>query len=271
MDQMRTSYVPGFPRIAYDHQGEGEVVLFLHGIGGNRTHWHDQLPVFANDYRAVAWDARGYGLSDDYDGPLDFAEFGDDIVRLLDCLEAETAHVVGLSMGGRIALDFIARYSERVATLTLSGARASMAQRTPEAREEFLRLRKKPLVEEGKETKDIAPVVAKTLMGRRATEAHFERLVESMAVLHKESYIKTLEASTYYDRSAALGNIRVPTLLIYGGDDRLNGPDLGREIAAAIENARFVELADAGHLCNFEAPAEFNAALRSFLNDYRSG
>ncbi len=262
---IQTDFVPGKPRIAYDHMGMGEVVLFLHGIGGNRTNWHTQLRAFAPAYHAVAWDARGYGLSDDYDGPLDFGDFAKDIVRLLDHLEADNAHIVGLSMGGRIALDFVARYPGRVTTLTLSGTRASFAQRTPAERDAFLRLRKKPLVEDGKEPKDIAPGIAKSLMGRRSTDAHFDQLVESIATLHKESYIKTIEASTYYDRSAALEAISVPTLLVYGGDDRLNRPGLGREIAAQISDARFVEIQDAGHLCNIEAPAEFNDAILSFL------
>ena len=104
-------------------------------------------------------------------------------------------------------------------------------------------------------------------MGRRSTKVHFDQLVESISVLHKESYIKTIEASTYYDRSAALEDIGVPTLLVYGGDDRLNGPSLGREIASKIADARFVEIPDAGHLCNIEAPTEFNAAILGFLNE----
>ncbi len=267
MADIETAFVPGTPRIAYDIIGAGDVVLFLHGIGGNRTNWRDQLPVFADKFQAVAWAARGYGQSDDYEGPLDFGDFARDAVCLLDHLSSDTAHIVGLSMGGRIALDFVARFPSRVATLTLSGTRSSFAQRTPEERDEFVRLRKRPLVEEGKEPRDIAPTVARTLMGRGSSEAHFDQLVESISVLHKESYIKTIEASTYYDRSAALEDIRVPTLLVYGGDDRLNGPSLGREIASKIADARFVEIPDAGHLCNIEAPNEFNAAILGFLNE----
>ena len=267
MMQIEIAFVPGAPRIAYDISGAGDVVLFLHGIGGNRTNWRDQLPAFAERFQAVAWDARGYGQSDDYDGPLDFGDFALDAVRLLDHLNAEKAHIVGLSMGGRIALDFVARFSSRVATLTLSGTRSSFAERTPEERDEFVRLRKQPLVDGGKETRDIAPTLGRTLMGRRSNEAIFDQLVESISVLHKESYIKTIEASTYYDRSAVLEDIGVPTLLVYGGDDRLNGPSLGREIASKIEDARFVEIPDAGHLCNIEAPTEFNAAILGFLNE----
>ena len=267
MTRTDTAFVPGEPRIAYDQAGEGDIVLFLHGIGGNRTNWRDQLPAFAQNYHAVAWDARGYGASDDYAGPLDFGDFARDIVRLLDHLGAAMANIVGLSMGGRIALDLAARFPDRIKTLTLSGTRASFAQRTEAERDEFVRLRKKPLVEDGKEPADIAPIVAKTLMGRRSTDAHFQQLVESISVLHKDSYVKTIEASTYYDRSADLERITVPTLLVYGGDDRLNSPALGREICEKIKGSKFVEIPDAGHLCNIEAPAEFNAAILRFLEE----
>lgn len=144
MADIQTDFVPGDPRIAYDHLGMGDVVLFLHGIGGNRTNWRDQLPAFAERFHAVAWDARGYGLSDDYSGPLNFGDFATDILRLLDQLSVRTAHIVGLSMGGLIALGFNARSKDGVKTLSLSGARASFAQKVPEERGEFVHLCKKP-------------------------------------------------------------------------------------------------------------------------------
>ena len=95
----------------------------MHGIGGNRTNWHDQLPAFGARYRAVAWDARGYGLSDDYDGPLSYDDFCGDILRVLDHFGARKAHLVGLSMGGFIAQDFYAHHPERVASLVLADTR----------------------------------------------------------------------------------------------------------------------------------------------------
>ena len=78
--EIRTNFIPGVPRIAYDEVGAGLPVLFLHGIGGNRTNWGEQLLACAPTYRAIAWDARGYGRSEDYEGQLNFAQFADDVV-----------------------------------------------------------------------------------------------------------------------------------------------------------------------------------------------
>jgi len=261
--------VPGKPRLAYDHAGDGPVVVLMHGIGGNRTNWRDQLSVLAGQFHAVAWDARGYGLSDDYEGPLDFGDFSTDLKRLLDHLGAGAAHICGLSMGGRIAQDFYSKFPKRVATLILCDTFASFdANFKPEERAEFIRTRKEPLVQ-GKEPRDIAPGVAKSLLGRKSLHGAYERFVESMSALRKESYIKAIEATTMYDKVAALSAIRVPTLLIYGGDDRLTPPKIGQEMASKIPGAKMVIIQNAGHLPNIEKPDEFSAVVLDFLAEHR--
>ncbi|HSE79267.1 MAG TPA: alpha/beta fold hydrolase [Alphaproteobacteria bacterium] len=265
----KTEFVPGAPRLAVDRMGDGPSVIFLHGIGGNRTNWHDQLPAFAAEFHAMSWDARGYGLSDDYEGPLDFADFAHDLKRVLDHFGIAKAHLCGLSMGGRILQDFYPRYADRVATLVLCDTFPGFdASFTPEKRAEFVRLRKEPLVQ-GKEPKDIAPVVAKTLIGPKSSQAAFDRLVASMTMLHKASYIKTVEATTHYDRTADLPNIKAPTLLVFGGDDRLTPPAIGERMAKEIPDSRLVVIADAGHLPNIERPAEFNAVVLDFLRQHK--
>lgn len=264
MTDIQTDFVPGSPRLAFDHAGGGDFVLFLHGIGGNRTNWHEQIEAFAPHFHAVAWDARGYGQSDDYDGPLDFNAVADDLARLMDHLGADAAHVVGLSMGCTIALKFYANHLARVASLTLSGGRFTADARTPEQRAEFIRLRQEPLLA-GKHPRDMAPAVAKSLLAPTYTPAHFERLVDSMAALHVESYLKSIEAVTNFADWPDLSAFAVPTLMIYGADDRLNPPALGKAAAEKIPNGQFVELPSSGHLCNIETPEAFNDAVSKFL------
>lgn len=265
---VRSTFIPGRPRIAVDEAGEGKLLVFMHGIGGNKTNWRDQVPLFGERFRAVAWDARGYGGSDDYEGPLDFGDFSDDLLRLLDHYGAKKALLCGLSMGGRIAQDFYERHPDRVAAMVLVATMPGFGEGLSDAqRAEFVRLRKEPLVN-GKEPRDIAPVVAKTLLGPRASADAFDRLVASMTALHKESYIKTIEGSMGYRRATAMAEIKVPVLLVFGEEDKLTTPATGKRMHAAIPGSRYVEIAGAGHLVNIEEPAAFDAAVMPFLLEH---
>jgi len=268
MATWQTELVPGLPKIAVDHMGNGPLVLFMHGIGGNRTNWHDQLPVFSGRFHAASWDARGYGASDDYPGPLDFTAFGRDLVRVLDHFRAARAHLVGLSMGGLIAFDFYATYPDRVSTLTICDSMPGMSGLSEQGRREFIRIRQEPLLN-GKEPRDIAPIVAKTLVGKSARPGSFERLVASMAALHKESYLKTIVATTNYSRMLELEKIRVATHIVVGDEDTLTPPALSRAMAARIPGARLSIIKGAGHLSNIEQPETFNTATLAFLIEHR--
>ncbi len=264
--QVALDWVPGSPRIAFNHIGAGPLVVFLHGIGGNRTNWTGQLAALADAFHAVAWDARGYGESDDYEGPLAFSDFSDDLVRFLDHFGAPRAHLVGLSMGGRIALDFYERHAERVASLVLCDSFPGFDSLsfTREQREAFVRSRKDPLLA-GKTPREMAPPVAKSLVSPSAAPEVVAVLIESMAVLRVDSYIKTIEATTHYERVAALAEVAVPVQLIVGADDKLTPPALSESMADALPDAELAIIPQAGHLSNLERPAAFNTALRRFL------
>jgi 3-oxoadipate enol-lactonase len=265
MQAYPTEYIPGTPRIAVDRLGQGPLVVFLHGIGGNRTNWHDQLPAVAVHFHAVAWDARGYGLSEDYEGPLATRDFCDDLLRLIDHFKTDTAHLVGLSMGASIIQDFYAYHADRVASMVLADTRPGFeAAFDPVAREEFLRLRLEPL-RAGKEPVDIAPAVARSLMGARAGDDVYQRLIASMAALHKASYIKAIEARGTWQPVFVPDAVRVPTLVLVGEEDRLTPPAMAKTIADAIPGARLAVIPTAGHLSNIEQPALFNRLILDFL------
>jgi 3-oxoadipate enol-lactonase len=268
MAEIKTETILSDPALCVDHAGAGELLVFLHGIGGNRTNWTEQVERFGDQFHALAWDARGYGGSDDYEGPLDFSDFARDLVRVLDHFGVAKAHLCGLSMGGRIAQDFHALFPERVATLALVSTFTGFQNFSDAEKRKFVELRKKPLVE-GKEPKDIAPVVAKTLCGPDVTQEQYDRLVASMAALHKESYIKTVEATTMFNRTAELEQIAVPTLLIFGEFDSLTTPAMGEEMHSRITGSEYVMVPRAGHLVNLERPADFDRALGAFLAKHR--
>lgn len=279
MKKLETVLIGPAPRIAVDHAGEGPLVVLMHGIGGNRKNWRDQMPVLAERFHVVAWDARGYGDSDDYEGPLDFADFNRDLLRVIAHFGVpsapqsapHSAHIVGLSMGGMIAQNFYRRHPDKVRSLVLADTRNPF-QRHNSA--EFLRLREAPLLA-GLTPRDIAPKVAGALAGPNASPDALAQLTESIAVLHKDSYLKTLryttmigEAQEFRGVSAYvdMASVRVPTLVICGTEDKTTPPEMSQAMADGIPGAKLEWIEGAGHLSNIESPQRFNEALMSFLD-----
>ena len=113
--------VVGSERIYYESTGSGEVVVLSHGAGGNHAIWVHQTPVFAETYRVVTWDQRGWGKSTDVRGLAGDSETAvEDLRRLLDHLDIDKAHLVGQSMGGWAVAGFALRYPERTRSLVLA-------------------------------------------------------------------------------------------------------------------------------------------------------
>jgi len=229
-------------------------VLFLHGIGGHRHHWSSQIEFLSSKYKAAAWDARGYGDSDDYEGPLQFSDFVADALRVLDFFKTEKAHLVGLSMGGRIAREVALRHPGRLLSLTLANTSPGFDALSPEQVRRFL-----------EERRNRTPESMKALLGSQTDPAAYDALLKSFQALHRESYLKTLEASVSQDRAAPVENIRVRTLVITGTEDRVYPAPIAQDMARRIPGAQLVELEGCGHLSNLEQPERFNRVLMEFL------
>lgn len=246
-------------------RGAGDTLLFLHGIGGNHRNWQPQLAHFGSRWKAAAWDARGYG--DSIGKVARFEDFADDAAAVIAAL-GSPAHIVGLSMGGRIALDLVKRYPQHVRSLTLADTSAgSAATAAPEKVAAFLALRLKPLLEEGKTPADIAESIVAEIAGPSISAEARDMLLDSHRRLHTVGYIAAMRATTGFTAFPAFESIAVPTLVLTGSEDRVAPPAHTRLMADRIPGARFVEIAGAGHISNIEAPAAFNAALEAFLGD----
>ena len=253
------------PSISVDYSGQGEMVLFLHGIGGNKKNWKNNISFFSKQFLSVAVDARGYGDSDDYNGELDFNDVLDDLKKVIDFFDKDKAHIVGLSMGGQIATLFYNKYPSYVKTLTLCDTHFGLSNLSPAEIEKFINLRKEPLIN-GKEPKDIAPIVASTLIGDVNNKSAYEQLVNSMELLHKESYLKTIETSMRTEHRHVFKKIDVPTFIMVGELDTLTPPSMSKEIMKEIKNSRLSIIPNAGHLSNIENPKVFNQKLLEFLD-----
>ncbi|HEY0746011.1 MAG TPA: alpha/beta fold hydrolase [Steroidobacteraceae bacterium] len=253
------------PAIAVEVAGQGQLVVFLHGIGGNRKNWLYQLDAVAAEFTAAAWDARGYGDSEDYEGGLRFGDFSNDLVRVVDHFGVQRVHLVGISMGGRIALDFYSQWPDRVASLTLADTSAGNSRtNSAEAIDAFLAIRKRPLLE-GKTPRDIAPAILATLVGPGTDELAREQMRESLAQLRPGSYLKTLDTVTRYSAFPPFESIAVPTLVLVGEHDRIAPPEHARDMASRIPQSQFAVIAGASHISNMDRPGDFNRLLLEFL------
>jgi 3-oxoadipate enol-lactonase len=240
--------------------GDGPLLLFLHGIGSNRHFWTRQVEFFSKTgFRAAAWDARGYGDSGSYEGPLQFEAFSADVLQVLALFRLQKAHLVGLSMGGRIARNFALAHPDKVRSLVLANTTPGFDALSPEAVKKFVDERKN-------RTLDSLP----SLLGSRAAPEALPHLQQNFALLRKDTYLKTLEASVAQDRAAPVENIRTPTLVITGSEDRVYPPAIARDMARRIPGAQFAELEGCGHLASLEQPERFNRLVLEFLTQLES-
>lgn len=246
--------------------GAGPVLLFLHGIGGNRQVFDPQLAWFgARGWHAVAWDAPGYGDSpppppDDWD----WAHLAAAVPALLDSLGVARAVLVGHSMGGMLAQEVAARHGDRLHALVLSGTSPSFGPSGGAWQKRFLADRLAPL-DAGRSMADLAPHLMRDMVAADADPAAVAVASAAMAAVPPATYRRMLQLLTRFDRRAALSSIPVPALLLAGAADRVAPPMVMKRMAAAIPDCRYQVIAGAGHIANLEQPAAFNSALDSFL------
>ena len=251
---------------AWVETGSGpRAVVLLHGVGGGKELWAPQLDhLAARGYRAIAWDAPGYG-----DSPLpprfDWPELSQALLALLDHLRLPKVALVGHSMGGMVAQDFAARHAGRLAALVLSGTSPAFGNPGGELQRKFLAARLGPL-DAGGTMAALAPEIVREVIGDAPDAQGVALAAQVMGRVPDATYRLAIAALTTFDRRAALSEIRVPTLVLAGEKDRNAPPAMMERMAARIPDASYVCLKHAGHLANVEQPAAFNAALDVFLD-----
>ena len=271
--EMATVVFDDLPRLAVTvtpDLGDGRLCLFLHGIGGGRSNWVDQVQAVGGVMRAAALDLRGYG--DSTLGPRQSTvdDYCADILRVAQKLGARRLVLVGLSYGSWIAASFAMRHPEMLDALVLSGGCTGMSEAGPDGREAFRVSREVPL-NAGQTPADFAPAVVKVLASPGASEAIRQRLFDSMAAIPTATYRDALLCFTNPLERFDFSCLTMPVLMMTGEHDRLAPPSEIRGVAGRIWDAapqpdvRFEVIAGAGHVCNVEAPEAYNRALLDLL------
>jgi 3-oxoadipate enol-lactonase len=263
---IRTERTNSAVALAISVAGGGPLVICVHGMGGDRTAWHAQLEALAPAYTAVAVDLRGYGDSAPSPGPLDFkADFSADLCAVMDHFGAERAHLVGLSMGGRVARTTALRYPDRVASLTLAHTSPGFDAMSDDGLRAFVAQRSHGLSPQGLPA-DFGLTQARKMMAPGTAPALLALAAAPMLRLNAAHYLEVLAASTLQDRGDRLEDIACPTLVIAGELDPVYPREVTAQLLARIPGARHFRIPGAGHLGNLEQPEIFNRALREFLD-----
>jgi pimeloyl-ACP methyl ester carboxylesterase len=247
--------------IAYARAGHGPVLVLLHGFLFDSRIWRPQLEGLSTHFTVIAWDAPGAGQSPDPPETFGIRDWADCLAGLLDVARVGSAHIVGLSWGGILAQEFYRRHPRRVRTLVLADTYAGWRGSLPEAiNEERLAtcLRDSLL--------PASALVPKYLPGMHsasATQEVREALASMMSAFHPLGFRLMALSSAYADTRDLLPEIRVPTLLVWGDADARSPLNVAHQFRGSIPDASLVVIPGAGHLSNFEAPAEFNAAVQN--------
>lgn len=254
-------------RIAYERAGNGPPLVLLHGyVGDGVTTWRPQIEGLSDEFTVVAWDAPGAGRSSDPPESFGMAGYADCLAGFVAGLGLERPHVAGLSFGGGLALELCRRHPNVPMTLVLVSAYAGWAGSLPaDIAEQRLR--------QALELSDLSPdQFVGTLLPTMFSPSTPPEVVDEFGATLREFHpvgFRAMARASAEDLRDVLPDIDTPALLLYGDNDVRAPLNVAEDLHAAISDSRLVVLPGAGHICNIEAPEEFNREVRNFLRNPR--
>lgn len=262
---MKSASIRGI-KMAYDVEGSGPAVVLLHGFPFNRSMWREQAEALSDSYRVITPDLRGFGDSSaNSEQPATMHEMAEDVAALMDKLEIERFALGGLSMGGYVAFAFYRHFPLRVRTLILADTRPQSD--TDDARQNRERQAQQALSEgmDGIVDAILPKVLAPaTLDGRKEV---VERLRAMMAGTDPRGAAAAIRGMMERpDQTYLLPRILAPTLIIVGSEDQVTPVKDAELMHREIRGSHLEVIEGASHVSNLERPAEFNRALRTFLD-----
>jgi pimeloyl-ACP methyl ester carboxylesterase len=251
-------------RISYWEAGAGPPLLLLHGIGSSGESFAPQLAGLAGRFRVIAWDAPGYGGSDDHPlakpCPRDYAAIA---AGLIVALGLGRAHVVGQSLGALMAGALARHHPDAVDRLVLASAARGYCLGPDAPYPPALQTRLDDMAQHG--PTGMADRRAALIAGPNADAKTVAAVHRVLSQTRPHGYRQAVELLKQGDLAADAPLIRAPTLVACGDLDGVTPPERCRAIAAAIPGARYRSLGAVGHGCYLEDPAGFNVAIAAFL------
>jgi len=245
------------------HGTAGPPVVLLHGLGSCAADWAPQLDALVPRYRVVAVDLPGHGASPLPSGPLTIEDMASAVARLSSELDAEPAHVVGLSLGACVALRLALQAPARVRSLTLVNPFACVR---PGGLTDVARLAQRLWLLATAPMPSLAAHVAGRLFPWPEQRALYEAAVGSLSATSRRGYAAAMRALARFDARGQLAAIRRPTLIVAGDRDPVVALAPKLRLGAAIPGAHVVVVPGSGHATPYDRPGAFNRLLLEFLD-----
>lgn len=233
-----------------------ETIVFSHSLGASEDMWRPQAEALGDRFRVVRYDTRGHGRTRSGGGAFSVQDLADDIADLLDHLEVERAHLVGISLGGATVLDFAARHPERTDRIAVIGTAAVLG--TPAYWAERVMLVR---------TRGMA-AVAETATRRWFTEGFHrdhpdvvKRFRRDIAACDPLGYTACCRALAETDLRGELGDVEAPALVLYGSEDAVATEADALALQAGLRDARVAAVEGAAHLASTERAGIVNGLL----------
>ncbi len=250
----------------WEAAGSGAPVVLIHGGNLDRRMWDAQFEALRHDYRVIRYDARGFGRSSPADRPF---RASDDLASLLRAHRIERATLVGLSMGGGIAIDLALAYPDMVRRLVLAAPSVRGGEWPPDAdtlwlaggRAAFSRGDSIGLALAWLESEYIRTALSSPAQAARIREI----VTDNAGHLMRRARDQELEREQSPPVDERLGELRMPVLLLIGGADTPPLRAMALAVAERAPRAERIDLPGVGHMINLEAPAAFNRAVLAFL------
>ena len=264
VDTGRVSITGG--SLYWEAAGAGDVVVLIHGGNLDRRMWDEQFAHLRRSYRVIRYDARGFGKSSPADRSF---RAPDDLAALLRTLDVPKATLVGLSMGGGIAIDFALAYPDMVDRLVLASPSVSGGTWAADADTLWLRAGRAAFARGDSIGLAVAwlesDYIRTALRPPEQAARLRQMLVDNAGHLMRRARDQSVEREVSPPAADRLTELRMPILLLVGAVDTPLILSMATAIADRAPQVRRVDFPGVGHMINLEAPNEFNLAMSSFL------
>lgn len=248
--------------------GQGEPILFCHGLLFNLRMWDAQVSALRNQFRCVRFDFRGQGRSEVTAGGYDMDSLAADTACIIREVIGQPCHLVGLSMGGFVGIRVAARHPRWVRSLSLLDSSAGLDDPANQRRFSHLNLAARLFGVKRTVPHMLPYMFGKSFLNDPERAGELRRWSEHLARINRRGAIRA--ANGVIHRSGAdrlLNDIRARTLVICGEEDQLTPLSAASALARWIPDARLEVLSECGHMSAIEQPERVNQLLLSFLQE----